>query len=84
MTNNEGENFKKWRKAMGYNLQKCARVLEKSTKTIQRYEKGMTPIPNAVTLACCFLAIQADNPDKARRALFRFKRQHGLKGFLGV
>ena len=80
----DGENFRKWRKAMGYSLEKCARVLEKSPKTVQRYEKGMTPIPNAVTLACCFLAIQADNPDKARRALFRFKRQHGLKGFLGV
>lgn len=81
---NEGSNFKKWRKAMGFTLAKCARVLEKSPKTIQRYEKGITPIPNAVTLACCFLAVQADNPEKARRALFRFKRLHGIKGFQGI
>lgn len=80
----DGENFRKWRKAMGYTLEMCARVLEKSPKTVQRYEKGETPIPNSVLLACCFLAIQSESPEKTRRALFRFKRLHGLKGFLGV
>ena len=76
----EGEHFRQWRKVMGYTLETCARHLEKSPKTIQRYEKGETPIPNAVLLACCLLALQKEEPLETRRMLFRFRRKYAIKG----
>lgn len=81
--NHDGADFKKFRQAMGWTIEKTALAFGKSYRTIQRYERGTQPIPADVRLACCFLAVESVIPaGKARKALFAFRRQHGLKGFV--
>jgi transcriptional regulator with XRE-family HTH domain len=79
----EGENFRRFRKAMGWSIVELAQILEKSEKTIMRYEHGLTPIPASVWLACNYLALESMNETDARQSLYRFRRIHALKGFPG-
>lgn len=62
------EQFKKWRKAMGYNQTKAAKKLGLKLRMVQYYEKGErkskpVPIPKAVTLACYALACGVEEID---------------------
>lgn len=75
--------FRKWRKAMGWTIEKAAAALEKHYRTIQRYERGEELPPASIVLACSFLAVQREEPDRVRRALWRFRRRFGLRGFIG-
>lgn len=76
--------FRRWRKAMGWTIEKTASALEKHYRTIQRYERGEEDPPESVRLACCMLALMASEPDKTRRALYRFRREHGLRGLITI
>lgn len=50
------DDFKAWRKAMGGISQKHAgRLIGRSARTINSYEKGDAPIPVVVQLACSAL-----------------------------
>lgn len=55
------QQFKAWRKAMGYNQTKAARRLGLTLRTVQYYEKGerkgkTVDIPKSVSLACYALS----------------------------
>ena len=53
----DSKQFKKWRKALGFNQSKAADKLGLKLRTVQYYEKGkrkgkLVEIPKSVTLAC--------------------------------
>lgn len=75
--------FKKWRKAMGWSQVKTAAAFEKTHRTILRYEAGETPVPASIILACCFLAIQREDGKRVAKSLSVFRKKYGLKGFTG-
>jgi transcriptional regulator with XRE-family HTH domain len=51
-----GEEFVEWRKSLGINRLQASELLGISRNTITRNEKGLTPIPDYVALACAALA----------------------------
>tara|TARA_R110000737_G_scaffold91450_6_gene123894 strand:- start:584 stop:760 length:177 start_codon:yes stop_codon:yes gene_type:complete len=55
-----GEQFKKWRAAMGYKDQKeAAAALDIHWKTVSNYERGFAPIPRRIELATKYLTTVA-------------------------
>ena len=57
------QEFRDWRKRLGWSQQQAAAALDKGLSNIQAYERGARktggpayPIPRAVALACCELA----------------------------
>lgn len=80
--NHEGADLRAFRKALHWTQRTAARNLQKNIKTIQRYESGETPIPSSVSCACAFFAMQSEKPDQVTKMLARFRKRHGLKGFI--
>lgn len=51
-----GEEFVEWRKSLGIRRNQASELLGISRNTISRNEKGVTPIPDYVALACMALS----------------------------
>lgn len=77
------DDFKKWRKAMGWSQIKTAAALEKTHRTILRYEAGQTRVPASVILAAAFLALQREDGRRVAKSLSGIRAKYGLKGFTG-
>lgn len=60
--------FKRWRKAHGFNQTKAARKLGLKLRTVQYYEKGerkgkVVEIPKAISLACFAISCGIEDVD---------------------
>lgn len=78
-----GNDFKKWRKAMGWSQVKTALAFEKNVKTITRYELGVTPIPAPVVMAATFLAISQEDGARVMKTISAIRKKYGLAKFNG-
>ena len=51
------EQFKAWRKHMGFSQQEAAEALGASRRALQNYEKSEEAMPRTIELACAALAL---------------------------
>lgn len=82
-TPNPQNDFHKWRKGMGWTIEKTSSALERSYRTIQRYERGESVPPAHIVAACSFYAVQKADPLRVNKLLYSFKREYRLRGFIG-
>lgn len=50
------QQFRRWRKSLGYSQPRAAEEIGRSTNQICNYETGRAEVPKVVRLACGFLA----------------------------
>lgn len=52
------DQFRTWRKRLGYTQQKAADAIDVSVRQLAKYEHGHAEIPRTVALACAAVTLQ--------------------------